>query len=273
MKYIIPFTLIAMVILACEETTVIDVDQSESRLVIEGLITNQTGQQFVSVSRTIDFYAPGFNPGVSDATVTVSDDLGGIYPFTELEDNPGRYVPVTPFVGIVGRTYSLEVDALGQTYTAQEAMLSVTSIDSLTSTLNEEERSDPEDAGRFYEVFMYTKEPQDEENFYLFKFYRNGHEQNENGEDISVTNDVGVAEDIEGIELPVFYAINDTATVEIYSLTRTSYIYWSDVANLVFSDGGIFSPLPANPRSNIQGGALGVFQVSAVALETLVVQE
>jgi hypothetical protein len=120
---------------------------------------------------------------------------------------------------------------------------------------------------------MYTKEPQDEDNFYMFKFYRNGEWLNDNGEDITVTDDVAVGEAIEGLEMPEYHALGDSVSMEMYSLTKTQYIYWSDVANLIFSDGGVFSPLPANPRSNISGGALGVFQVSSVESDYVVIKE
>ena len=36
--------------------------------------------------------------------------------------------------------------------------------------------------------------------------------------------------------------------------------------------GGLFSPLPTNPRTNISGGALGLFQVSAVASDEIKIE-
>ena len=269
---LIILSLTGLVFYSCEETTIIDVDQAPSRVVIDAILTDRPDDQRVKITRSLDFYAQGFSPALSNASVTVSDDLGTTFNFIESEDEPGLYLPAIPFLGVVGRTYTLQVDVDGSTYISTETMMSVTPIDSLNSQLNMDEQEDPESPGRIYEVLMYTVEPQDEENFYLFKFYRNGDIQNENGEDITVTNDVGVDEEIQGIEAPLFYALNDTATVEMYSLTRRSFIYWSDVANLVFSDGGVFSPLPANPRSNIEGGALGIFQVSSVSTESIVVQ-
>jgi hypothetical protein len=250
----------------------IDVEQADSKIVIEGLLTNQSGKQFVKVARTVGFYDEGINPAVSGATVRVTDNLGNVTPYTESE-NSGVYLPDAAFVGQVGRTYSLEVVVDGDTYSATEELLSVTKIDSLTYGISEEEYGDPEEKGRYYSAFMYTKEPQDEDNFYMFKFYRNGEWLNDNGEDITVTDDVAVGEAIEGLEMPEYHALGDSVSMEMYSLTKTQYIYWSDVANLIFSDGGVFSPLPANPRSNISGGALGVFQVSSVESDYVVIKE
>jgi hypothetical protein len=59
--------------------------------------------------------------------------------------------------------------------------------------------------------------------------------------------------------------------VEIYSLTREQFVYFTDLANILNSDGGMFSPPPANPRSNISGGALGLFQVSGISRASILI--
>jgi hypothetical protein len=43
------------------------------------------------------------------------------------------------------------------------------------------------------------------------------------------------------------------------------YLYFYDLAALLNSDGGMFSSPPSNPRGNISNGAIGLFQVSAIA--------
>ena len=259
-------------LISCEEGIILDVNQVEQKVVIEGLITNRPGQQYVKIGKTADFYSSGLNPAVSSAIVSVSDNLGNTYTFSESTEKSGLYIPNVSFTAEVGRTYSLDIDIDGEKYTASEELLGVANIDSLTYGMDEEEFSDPEDEGRFYNVFVYTKEPQDEDNFYLFKFYRNDEWLNDSGEDITVTDDVAIGEAIEGLELPEYHSVGDSVSMEMYSLTQTEFIYWSDVANLIFSDGGVFSPLPANPRSNISGGALGIFQVSAVSSSYVVIK-
>lgn len=262
----------SLFLFSCEESILLDVNQVESKIVIEGLITNRPDQQYIKIGKTADFYSNGLNPAVSSAIVSVSDNLGNTYGFSESTEKPGLYLPNTSFVGVIGRVYSLDIDIEGENYTANEELLPVAKIDSLTYGMDEDEFSDPEDQGRFYNVFVYTKEPQDEDNFYLFKFYRNEEWLNNNGEDITVTDDVAIGEAIEGLELPEYHSVGDSVSMEMYSLTKKEFIYWSDVANLIFSDGGVFSPLPANPRSNISGGALGVFQVSAVSSSYVVIE-
>ena len=256
-----------LVVSGCEEPVTIDTDQAPQQLIIEGLITNEFKQHTIKISQTADFYDTGNTPRISEATVTVSDNENNIYTF--IETDPGIYLSA-PFAGVVGRTYDLEILSNGETITASEELLPVTTIDSLEQRLFEDltEENNIDSFG----VFMYTIEPQDEENFYLFKFYRNGFWLNEEGEDITVTDDVAVGEEIEGIEVPYIYLRGDTARVEMYSLSRKQFVFWADVANLIFSDGGVFAPLPANPRSNLVGNAIGIFQVSSIEAAEIIIE-
>lgn len=261
------YLLLILVTFGCEEPTTIETDQTPSQLIIEGLITNELKRHNIKVTQTADFYQSGETPRISDAVVTVTDNSNNVIIFNEVSN--GNYQPDQPFEGLIGVVYDLSVIVDGQTYTASEELLPVTTIDSLTFALNEDETE--ETTQDIFSVFLFTLEPQDEENYYLFKFYRNGIWLNGDGDDITVTDDTAVGEAIDGIEAPYFYLKGDTARTEMYSLTRESFVFWSDVASLLESDGGVFTPLPANPRSNITGGALGVFQVSAVDGKDLII--
>lgn len=266
------YTIAICLFVSCEETVTIDVNQAEAKVVIQGLVTNQPDHQYVRVSSTVGFYADGIAPAVSSANVSVSDDTGLSFSFSESTEEPGLYLPDNDFNGQVGRTYTLNVTVDGKDYTATEELLPITTIDSMTYEIDQERFNKSDNNGNYYSALMYTKEPQDEDNFYMFKFYRNGVWLNDNGEDITITDDVAVGEAIEGLEMPEHHSLGDSVSLEMYSLTQEQYIYWSDVANLIFSDGGVFSPLPANPRSNISGGALGVFQVSGLESDYVVIK-
>ena len=260
------------IFISCEEPITIDTDQAPSQIIVEALLTNEMKQHHVKLTETADFYAVGETPRISDAMVTVTDNHGNIFDYHEEE--PGVYLSTEAFSGVVGDVYSLSIIIGDETFTATEELLPITTIDSLTFEVFEDDDDDDIElrpGTTAYEVFLYTIEPQDEDNYYLFKFYRNGIWLNEDGEDITVTDDVAVGEEIECIEIPYIYFPGDTARVEMYSLTRQEFIFWSDVASLIFSDGGVFAPLPANPRSNISGGALGVFQVSALEVGELII--
>lgn len=271
-------TLLAGVIFlsSCEKTVDLDIDQTPQKVVIEGYVTDIADHNFVKVSKTNNFYSTGRTPRVTDATVMVEDSDGNIYNFVhydgQSEDSLGLYFPEVPFAGVAGKTYKLSVTTEGVTYTAEDQLLRLVPMDKLEYRVNEEEKEDPEDAGRFFEVLLFVKEPKETKDYYLFKCYRNDSIEYANENDVYFSDDELIGENIDGVPLPVFYAQDDLARVEVYSLTREAFIYYRDLQKLLTNDGGLFGTPPANPRSNISGGALGFFQVSAIVSGEIVIE-
>ena len=268
--------LFLMVFMSCEETVQLDVGEVEEGVAIEGLITNDERRHYVKITRTRSFYDTGRAPVITNATVNVTDNEGNSYDFVH---NPtgdavfdGYYVSDV-FEGGVGTTYHLSVNVAGEEYTASETMYPVTTIDSLTVVLNQEEFEDPEDEGYFYEVFFYAQEPQDRVDHYLFKFYRNGSIVLDEPEDIYYAEDKFVGEEIDDLPIAGFYALGDTVVTEMYSLSREAFVYYDQLFKVLNNDGGMFSPPPANPRNNLSNGAFGYFQVSAVDREGIIVED
>ena len=259
-----------VVFYSCDKPVVLDLDQMPPRVVIEGLVSDQPNYQFVKVSRTVDFYEEGKTPRVSDAIVFVSDDLGNEFSFVHNPhnhaDSAGYYLPSVPFVGEPGRTYHLSVTVDGDLYEAEDKMYRITEIDSLQYRINEEEMDDPNEEGKFYELLLYAKEPQETSDYYLFKFFRNDSLKIDNPTAIYFADDKVLGEEINGVPSPVYYAPGDSARVEMFSLSRVGYVFYSDLFNLLNNDGGMFSPPPANSRTNLSKGALGFFQVSAITI-------
>lgn len=269
--------LIIFLFCSCDEPVRLDVSQSESFVVIEGQVTNVAGRQYVKLSRTNGFYDTGRSPKITDASVVVTDDAGNEFPFVHnpnnYADSAGYYLPATAFVGEAGRTYSLFVTADNNQYEAQDKMSRVTSIDSLAYQINEDEAEDPEDVGKIYEVLLYAKEPQDTDDYYLFKFFRNDSlSVGEDGE-IYVVDDANLGENIDGIGSPIYFAAGDLARCEIYSLSRTAFVFYRDLQNLLNNDGGLFSQPPANTRTNLSDGAIGFFQASALHEREIEIKE
>lgn len=260
---------------ACEETVRLDLEQTPPIVTIEGLVTNEEKRHFVKLSRSVDFYQGGVAPAIVNAVVTVSTKDGRVYQYAHNPENDpmlqGCYFSESPYLGEVGETYLLEVVIEEETYTAQDELMPVTSIDSLQYAIDEDEFEDPEDEGRFYEVLVYAKEPQERKDYYLVKFFRNGKEFFDAYEDIYYADDEIFGEDIAGLETPGFYAKGDTAGVAMLSITRNGFLYYNDLFNLLNNDGGMFTPPPVNPRTNLSGGALGYFQASAVSTASIVV--
>lgn len=273
MKRLIPIFFIAVALYGCDEAVELDLKQVQAKAVIEAIVTDEQGKQFVRVTRSGGFYEQGNTQRITNATVSITDNAGGTMTFTHnpggKADSTGYYLPVPGFAGVIGRIYTLHVSIDGQLYEASDTLRRVAPIDKLEWQVNRfrerEERTD----GKVFELLIYAREPQDTKDMYLLKYYRNDSLVYNNETDVYLFDDYGVGEKIEGIQSSVYYALNDKAKVELYSISRNGYLFYNDLFTVMNSDGGMFSPPPANPRTNLSNGAMGFFQVSAVQSKTI----
>jgi len=271
------FPILSLIILSsCEKTIQLDTDPTSAKVVIEGLLTNRVNMQYIKVSRSANFYANGKTPRVTDALVQVEDDLGNLISYTHNPggdpDSVGYYLPAPGFAGVIGRTYALSVVVDGATYSAEDKLLPVTSIDSLGYRVNENEKDDPKEVGKYYEILMYAVEPPDTKDYYKFDFYRNDSLKLYSDTDIYFTDDTALGEEINGVASPVYYGLGDRAMLYAYSLSRPGYVFYNDLFNLINNDGGMYGPPPANCRTNLTNGALGFFQVSALETREVIIE-
>jgi hypothetical protein len=257
---------------ACEQVVNLDINQAPPRLVIDGLVTSDDTTHFVRITRTADFYGNG-GENVNDAIVQVSDEIGNIYNYTH---NPegydslnGYYYSDQQYSGRVYGIYNLEVTVGGDNFMASDTLKPITTIDSLQIQVDPRAVDDPENDGKIYQVLLFAREPQETVDFYYFKFYRDGLlDANDN---IFVFDDKLLGESLNGLPSPVLFREGELASVVIYSLSRDQFVYFQDLGNILNGDGGMFSPPPANPRSNISGGALGLFQVSGISRGSILI--
>lgn len=277
MKNLIILIITSVCFFSCEKTVLLDLNQTTPRVIIEGLVTDQQSRNYVKVSRSNGFYDSGVSPRVADANVTVKDDSGNEYIFIHNprnhSDSAGYYLPATPFAGVIGRTYSLTVIIGEASYEGSDMLRPVTHIDSLGFQINEDEVDDPNEEGKTYEVLLYAREPQESTDYYLFKFYRNDSLKTYDDTDIYFADDEVLGEEIGGVASPVYFAPGDTARVEMYSLSRNGFVFYSDLQSLLQNDGGLFSQPPSNSRTNLSNGALGYFQTSALSTMEITIKE
>jgi hypothetical protein len=271
------YTAVFLTLISCEVPYELDLDQTPVSVVVEGLITDHPDYQYIRISRSVNFYATGNTPRVTDAVVSISDDAGNTINFVHNPNNhpdsAGYYLPESTFAGVIGRTYTMRAEVDGVLFEASDKLVSGIPMDSMSYAIDPEERQNPREEGRFYEVLMFANEPPDEANFYLFKFFRNDTLALANDTDIYFSDDKLLAENIDGVPAPVFYAQNDSAGVEVYSISRVAYVYYSDLWALLNNDaGGMFGPIPSSPRTNISNGGLGFFQVSALNISGIKIE-
>ncbi|MEO0332906.1 MAG: DUF4249 domain-containing protein [Bacteroidota bacterium] len=278
-KQIISNTLLILAVLlgfGCEEPIELDVDQAPPRYIIDGLITDELTDHYIKISTSTDFYNVDITPKVSGASVIVNDDLDREYIFQESETEPGLYT--AQFQGEIGRTYMMQTTMPdGAVFTASDQISAVMSVDSLTWEIDQEEQTEPDEEGLFYDVRIYAHEPAETTDYYLFKFYRNDSLQNFNDNTgLFYADDKLLEGYIYGLEAPTYFRKGDTATFVMHRISRQAYLFYGDLDNALNGDGGMFSPSPVNPRTNLTretAPGLGFFQTSAVTRESIVVGE
>jgi hypothetical protein len=277
MRHLSTILLLLATLVGCDVPIELDLQQTPPQVTIEALLTDKPDQPFVRVTLSTDFYSEDAADGVPDAVVTLKNDVGQSvaflhYPGTNT-DSVGYYLPPAGFAGHIGRIYTLSVVAAGKTFEATDSLKYVTSIDSLAYRPNIYAVQDPPPDGKIYELLIYAKEPQETKDYYLVKYYRNDSLTYGWETEVYVLDDYGVGESIDGVPSAIWYGMNDKAEIEMYSLTRQGFLFYNDLVIIMNSDGGMFSPPPANPRSNFSNGAPGFFQVSAVSSRTIVLKE
>jgi hypothetical protein len=257
----------------CEEIITIDINQAPTQLVIDGLVTDQDTIHMVHITTSTDFDGNGAQD-IVNASVEVSDNLGNVYNYTHNPEGSdslqGYYFSDQKFAGEDYAIYNLRVSHNNQLFNASDTLRPITTIDSLLIRVDDDAIDDSESDGKIYQVLLYAQEPQETIDFYYFKFYRDGViESDENN--IYVFDDQVLGSTLDGLPSPVLFREGELAGVEIYSLTRAQFVYFTDMANLLNNDGGMFSPPPANPRTNLTGGALGLFQVSGISSASILI--
>lgn len=253
------------VITSCEEVIEIDLNSSDPRLVIEGVITDQSGPYKVQITNTTDYYNPGDYPTISGAVVTISDDAGNFETLSETE--PGIY-QTDSLQGFPGRSYSLSVEINDEIYEASSTMPNANEIDSLYNTF--EERGFRGDVYSFGCIF--TDNP-GVEDYCRIKVYRN------NDADPTYFLYNGRLSDGNTIEYERFrrmeLELNDTVKVELLSIDEGMYDYFSTLSNVVASDPRMMgsTQVPANPISNISGDVLGYFGAFTVRSDSIIIKK
>jgi hypothetical protein len=231
---------------SCEKVIELDLQDSEPVVVIEGRVNNNLEFQQVKISRSVQVADQGVFPAVTGAAVVVTDNAGNSFSFQE--QSRGTYT--RRFRGVPGRTYTLKVTAEGKEYSAVSMMPQQVNLDSLgintTKFFNETRKS----------LVVYFPDPSGVRNYYRFLLTVNGI----GSRGIFTYNDdftdgKGVQREL--LDFDMDLREGDLAEVEMQCIDAAVYRYWQGVDQNE-SRGGA-STTPANPVSNIKGGALGYF--------------
>jgi len=219
------------------------------------------------LSSTGNYFEPSLSfPPVSGARIIIKDDLG--HRDTLTETVAGTY-ETTSLHGAVGRTYSLDVIANGIEYTAISSIPKKVKIDSLYATPR---RTSGGETG--YDIWVMFKDPPELGNYYRLNVnvtslvsqdsvdgrrYRIYSDKLTNGNEIT-----------ERVRAGRLVVSGDTVTVELLSIDKAMYEYFSTLRDVLSSDRAATSLSPANPNTNLDGGALGYFAAWTIDRRTII---
>lgn len=260
MKHIVYSVAIVFIItLLSSCTKVIDANLGESPalLVIEGAVSDSS-KPWVRVTRLIDVDRNNNFPGVTGAVVTITDDAGNT---TQLQQSAQGTYFGNEIIGTPGRTYNLKVELDGKVYTATSTMPQKVYIDSLY------ESSFGFGAGSDFATFTYT-DPAGIGGNYRAVLWHND----------TLKTDIFIEDDKysdgnsrEAVLFSQDYELipGDKYTVELQCIDRPVYEYFNVLQEV---DGSSALASPANPASNITGGALGYFSAHTMHVVTKIME-
>jgi len=267
--HILYFILIISSILlsSCEKAIDLKLSDTTPQYVIEGVLTNENGNCKVLISQTKKFTDDNSLNAISGAQVSINNN-GTTYNLSA--SAPGVYQN-SVLTGIPGQTYQLNVTINGKTFTGTCTMPQQVALDSIylvKDNINNNKDGSP----RKYVTVQY-KDPAAIKNYYRFvQYIDNRKEQTVFVNDDEFTNGQTVnnrlnynnsnddpAKDIRP---------GNTVTIEMLCIDAAVYKYWYSLTGSASGEGN--NAAPANPMSNIQGGALGYFSAHTIQRKFLV---
>jgi hypothetical protein len=264
-KNIIAAIAFAIAFSSCEKVINVDLKNAEPKIVIEGIVDNSGKPASVKITKSISFSNTSIVPTVSGAVVKISDNVGNNFILSET--TPGVYTN-SSLVGQIGKTYTLSVLNAGINYSGKSTIPRQAPIDTVYQESVTIPGSAPGAAASIGKVatLVYTDIIGFGDNVQVV--------QTINGK---LDNTLVVADDqfTDGSDLPfqIFPNANtklktgDIVKLELRFIDKNVFRYLNGILEI---QGG--NTVPANPDSNISGGALGFFSAHTSESKTIIIQ-
>lgn len=206
-----------------------------------------------------------------DTDTTNIQGFGSTYSEYILRMDGGYYK--STLRGAIGHTYTVKVIITGKEYTASDYMPPITTLDSAKIVSKPIEGKD--DGMQLYVPAIYFKEPRQTVDYYLItssmKFIWNI-QSSSSGWAFSPLSDEFLQEQINGLLVNRLfnYKVSDnspssTKQVNLFSLSKEAFLYFKEAENMLYGDGGAFTPTPSMIPTNFSNGMLGFFHASSVS--------
>lgn len=253
---------------SCREAIDVDLNEANPKAVITARLSAGTHDFEVKVTQTTSYFDNLAPKTIDDASVTITDQQGNATLLTPMGN--GSYKALN-YTATANQTYTLKVVAQGKTYTANSFLSPLVPLDSLTYEVSQFQGfGDIKDTN--YTVYCNVKDPADQQNAYRGILTLNDTLRIE-ADDIYTFTDEFTNGNL--IRIPYFgkrFKKGDKVQIELLNIDYASDLYWQSLSQIVENRGGGSSASPANPVSNMKGGALGYFEASSSSTKTIVIQ-
>lgn len=253
--------LVLLFFTSCEKEIDLDLDENEPLFVVEAIVHDSLGDNFVNISMTKPFKDNNPVTTVTNANVVIKDNFGNTFNLYQISN--GHYTDST-LKGVSGRTYDLYININGATISATSTMPARVNLDSLSYEKNTEVFWDDPNIPE-YSVRCHFSDPPNSINYYRFKAFLRGVQE----DGFQCLND----DLIDGLTTyyPIFESYfyeNDSVSVQFLSIDEFSYKYFTA---LTASQGG---QVPGNPETNLKGvKAVGYFGAFAKSEKNIIISQ
>jgi hypothetical protein len=248
---------------SCKKVIHVDLNSSSPRYVVEGNVTNQAGPYLVSITQSVNFDQLNVAPAVSGAIVLVTDNNTGQVD-SLAETTPGNYYTHS-ITGTPGHTYKLYISVANNVFTASSTMPQPVLLDSLYPLQSS--------FGNNYSIVPVYTNNSNNGSYYHFSESRND----------TQTSAIFIRKGSTEVSGVISQSLNgggggggssnssltdgDVVTIDMQCIDSAVYQYYSTLQQTNNQN----SATPANPISNISGGALGYFSAHTSSERTAVV--
>lgn len=259
--------LLSIIFTGCEDVITVELQNAEPQIVIEGTITDGPGPYTVKITKTTDFYEPGIYEKVTGAVVLINDTYRNND--TLIEKEPGIYYTesLTPSYNTL---YNLEVMTKGEKYEASTELKIPIILDSISVSEGDNPFSDEE----IYDIHLYAQDNPGISDYAKMRIAVNGEYEKDYYLYEDRLTDGNYLEGILNIEKDKVNT-GDTLTVEMSTINKAGYDFYSTLYQvLATSEEGFssFTSAPANPKTNLNNGALGYFGAYSISTKSVVIE-
>jgi hypothetical protein len=241
---------------SCTKVIDVAIRDSDTRIVIEGVINNVPGPHTVRVSTSTNFDAAGTGASIDNAVVTITN---GMLTDTLRPVGNGNY-QTHRITGTPGQTYTLRVVANGNTYLATSTMPQPILLDELAyetagphGKVLQASYDDPGSVANYYQFVVFFNDQRQKPIYVTDDRLRNG---------IRARTPITLNNDIKTVDK------NDLFRVEMRCIDAGVFDYLKSLSDVL----GGQAVSPANPNSNLSGGALGYFSAQTTSSRSLTIR-